>query len=91
METFKIIKDSIKPDGSLSVVFSVDGKTQNLSQMPIDDEKKLEARLNEYAEEYVRGLKQFPLVEIKAEVKAMENKEIALKTVSVTEGTVIKK
>jgi FKBP-type peptidyl-prolyl cis-trans isomerase (trigger factor) len=78
MQTFKIVKDSIKPDGTLQVAFSVDGKLQNLSGMPVGDEKALEVALNEYGEAYARGLEMVAPVEIKPEVKALENKDITL-------------
>lgn len=84
MSTFTITKDSTKPDGTLEVAFSVDGKKQKLSGMPVDDAEALQTRLSEYGKAYEAGLAQVAAAEVAAEVKAMEAKAVPLVVEEVT-------
>ncbi len=78
METFTITKGSITADGTLEVAFSVDGKKQKLSGMPVNDPEALVARLSEYGEAYARGLALTAPVAVAPEVKAMEAQVVPL-------------
>lgn len=73
MNTFKIL--SVNKNGSVSVVFSVDGKTQVLNGMPVGDKDALVQALTDYALAYEAGLQIAADVDIADEVISLLGKD----------------
>lgn len=71
MATYTI--NLIKPDGSVDVTFSVDGKKQNLSGKSVGDKEMLASELNDYALAYEAGLATKTVV-VDPAAKALEGK-----------------